>query len=39
MRADLAVLSANPLETAVEAIRDVHVTATMLAGEVAFGQL
>jgi predicted amidohydrolase YtcJ len=39
VRADLAVLSANPLETAAEAIQDVDVTATMLAGEVVFGQL
>ena len=39
MRADLAVLSSNPLETAVETIRGVHVTATMLAGEVVSGQL
>jgi predicted amidohydrolase YtcJ len=38
-RADLAVLSGNPLATAVEEIRDVAVTATILDGEVVFGHV
>ena len=37
-RADLAVLSDDPTSVPVEAIRDVQVTATMLAGELVYGE-
>jgi predicted amidohydrolase YtcJ len=38
-RADLAVLSEDPLGAPIERIRDVEVVATILAGELAFGAL
>ena len=38
-RADLAVLSEDPLRVPIERIRDVEVVATILAGELAFGAL
>ena len=38
-RADLAVLSEDPLRAPIEGIRDVEVVATILAGELAFGEL
>jgi predicted amidohydrolase YtcJ len=39
MRADLAVLSEDPLRVPTETIRDVRVVATILAGETVFGEL
>ena len=38
-RADLAVLSEDPLRVPIETIRDVQVVATILAGELVFGEL
>ena len=39
MRADLAVLSDDPLQVPIEKIQDVRVVGTMLAGELVFGEL
>jgi predicted amidohydrolase YtcJ len=39
MRADLAVLSDDPLRVPIETVHDVRVVGTMLAGELVFGEL
>ena len=39
MRADLAVLSDDPFQVPIEAIHDVRVVGTVLAGELVFGEL